>query len=91
MSANLKPFIARLAAGETLTDDQAEAAFDIIMSGEATPAQIGALADGNAHSRRDGVRNHRRGAGDARQDDGDRGAGRAPSMSAAPAATAPAP
>ena len=43
MSANLKPFIARLAAGETLTDEQAEAAFDIIMSGEATPAQIGAL------------------------------------------------
>jgi anthranilate phosphoribosyltransferase len=43
MSANLKPFIARLAAGETLSDDQAEAAFDIIMSGEATPAQIGAL------------------------------------------------
>jgi anthranilate phosphoribosyltransferase len=43
MSANLKPAIARLAAGETLTDDQAEAAFDVIMSGEATPAQIGAL------------------------------------------------
>jgi anthranilate phosphoribosyltransferase len=43
MSANLKPFIAHLAAGETLTDAQAEAAFDIIMSGEATPAQIGAL------------------------------------------------
>jgi len=43
MFANLKPAIARLAAGETLTDDQAEAAFDIIMSGEATPAQIGAL------------------------------------------------
>jgi len=43
VSANLKPFIARLAAGETLTDAQAEAAFDIIMSGEATPAQIGAL------------------------------------------------
>jgi anthranilate phosphoribosyltransferase len=43
MSANLKPAIARLAAGETLTADQAEAAFDIIMSGEATPAQIGAL------------------------------------------------
>jgi anthranilate phosphoribosyltransferase len=43
MSANLKPTIARLAAGETLTDEQAEAAFDIIMSGEATPAQIGAL------------------------------------------------
>jgi anthranilate phosphoribosyltransferase len=43
MPADLKPFIARLAAGETLTDDQAEAAFDVIMSGEATPAQIGAL------------------------------------------------
>ena len=43
MSANLKPFIARLAAGETMTAEQAEAAFDIIMSGEATPAQIGAL------------------------------------------------
>ncbi len=43
MSANLKPFIARLAAGETLSADQAEAAFDVIMSGEATPAQIGGL------------------------------------------------
>src|SRR5271168_4428270 len=43
MSANLKPTIARLAAGETLTADQAESAFTIIMSGEATPAQIGAL------------------------------------------------
>ena len=43
MSATLKPFIADLAAGGTLTDERAEAAFDIIMSGEATPAQIGAL------------------------------------------------
>ena len=43
MSTDLKPTIARLAAGETLTGDQAEAAFDIIMAGEATPAQIGAL------------------------------------------------
>src|SRR6201985_519024 len=43
MSANLKPFIAQLAAGETLSEAQAEAAFDVIMSGEATPAQIGAL------------------------------------------------
>lgn len=43
MSSNLKPALARLAAGETMTDAQAEAAFDIIMSGEATPAQIGAL------------------------------------------------
>jgi anthranilate phosphoribosyltransferase len=43
VSNNLKPFLARLAARETLTDGDAEAAFDIIMSGEATPAQIGAL------------------------------------------------
>ncbi len=43
MSNNLKPLLARLAAGETLSDIDAEGAFDIIMSGEATPAQIGAL------------------------------------------------
>src|SRR3984957_16485885 len=43
VSNNLKPFLARLATGETLTDTEAEGAFDIIMSGEATPAQIGAL------------------------------------------------
>jgi anthranilate phosphoribosyltransferase len=43
VSNNLKPVLARLAAGETLTDAEAETAFDIIMSGEATPAQIGAL------------------------------------------------
>ncbi len=43
MSNNLKPLIARLAAGETLSDAEAEGAFEIIMSGEATPAQIGAL------------------------------------------------
>ena len=43
MSNNLKPILARLASGETLSAADAEAAFDIIMSGEATPAQIGAL------------------------------------------------
>jgi anthranilate phosphoribosyltransferase len=43
VSNNLKPVLARLAAGETLSAADAEAAFDIIMSGEATPAQIGAL------------------------------------------------
>ena len=43
MSASLKPALARLAAGETLSEAEAEAAFDIIMAGEATPAQIGAL------------------------------------------------
>ena len=39
--ADLKPYIARVASGDALTRDEAEAAFDIIMSGEATPSQIG--------------------------------------------------
>src|ERR1700723_2531062 len=43
MSTTLKPLLTRLATGATLTEAEAEAAFDIIMSGEATPAQIGAL------------------------------------------------
>ncbi len=43
MSNNLKPILARLAAGARLSEQEAEQAFDIIMSGEATPAQIGAL------------------------------------------------
>ena len=43
MQQDLKPTLARLAAGETLSADEAEAAFTVIMSGEATPAQIGAL------------------------------------------------
>jgi anthranilate phosphoribosyltransferase len=43
MSNNLKPLLSRLAAGDKLSADDAETAFDIIMSGEATPAQIGAM------------------------------------------------
>ncbi len=43
MTANLKPVLARLAQGETLDEDSAEQAFDIIMAGEATPAQIAGL------------------------------------------------
>ena len=43
MSTTLRPLLARLASGATLTEDEAEHAFDIIMSGEATPAQIGGL------------------------------------------------
>src|SRR5580692_49907 len=43
MSQDLKPILARLAGGETLSADDAEAAFTVIMSGAATPAQIGAL------------------------------------------------
>ncbi len=41
--ASLKPVLARLASGATLSAEEAEAAFDIIMSGEATPAQIAGL------------------------------------------------
>ena len=43
MSSDLKPTLARLAGGASLSEAEAEAAFHIIMSGEATPAQIGAL------------------------------------------------
>ncbi len=43
MSTNLKPVLARLATGAALTEDEAEDAFGIIMSGEATPAQIAGL------------------------------------------------
>ena len=39
----LQPFIARLANGERLDEETAAAAFDVIMSGEATPSQTGAL------------------------------------------------
>jgi anthranilate phosphoribosyltransferase len=43
MPQDLKPILGQLAGGETLSADDAEAAFTIIMSGDATPAQIGAL------------------------------------------------
>ncbi|MGH7212427.1 MAG: anthranilate phosphoribosyltransferase, partial [Acetobacteraceae bacterium] len=43
MSNDLKPILARLAGGASLSEAEAEAAFNVIMSGEATPAQIGAL------------------------------------------------
>jgi anthranilate phosphoribosyltransferase len=39
----LKPILARLAAGERLAESEAEAAFGVIMAGEATPAQIAGL------------------------------------------------
>jgi anthranilate phosphoribosyltransferase len=39
--ADMKTFLAKAAAGEKLARAEAEAAFDIIMSGEATPTQIG--------------------------------------------------
>ncbi len=41
--SGLKEFLPRLATGASLTQSEAEAAFQVIMSGEATPAQIGAF------------------------------------------------
>src|SRR5579883_2434722 len=43
MAGDLKPVLAKLAGGASLSEAEAEAAFDVIMAGEATPAQIGAL------------------------------------------------
>jgi anthranilate phosphoribosyltransferase len=43
LGADLKPVLARLALGETLSEAESEAAFGVIMSGEATPAQIAGL------------------------------------------------
>ncbi|WP_187971748.1 anthranilate phosphoribosyltransferase [Aquibium microcysteis] len=39
--SDFKPFIARVASGQSLSFEEARQAFDIVMSGEATPAQIG--------------------------------------------------
>src|SRR6266700_2888284 len=41
--SDLKPLLAEVAAGRALSESEAEAAFDIIMSGNATPSQIGGL------------------------------------------------
>ena len=41
MSDNMKPILAKVAGGASLSEQEAESAFEIIMSGEATPAQIG--------------------------------------------------
>ena len=42
-SADLRPLLAKVAAGHSLSEAEAEAAFDIIMTGNATPSQMGAL------------------------------------------------
>ena len=42
-STDLKPMLAKVADGNSLSEDEAEQAFDIIMSGGATPSQIGAF------------------------------------------------
>jgi anthranilate phosphoribosyltransferase len=43
ITSDLKPLLAQVAAGRSLSESEAEAAFDIIMSGNATPSQMGAL------------------------------------------------
>jgi anthranilate phosphoribosyltransferase len=40
---DLKPVLAKVANGETLSEEQAERAFDVLMSGQATPSQMGAF------------------------------------------------
>jgi anthranilate phosphoribosyltransferase len=44
--ADLRGAIAKVAAGNSLTQEEAAEAFDLVMSGAATPAQIGALVMG---------------------------------------------
>ena len=41
--SDLKPYLAKIADGAVLSEVDAEAAFDVLMSGDATPAQIGAF------------------------------------------------
>jgi anthranilate phosphoribosyltransferase len=41
--ADLKPLLAQVATGRPLSEAEAEAAFEIIMSGDATPSQMGAF------------------------------------------------
>ena len=43
---DFKPFIAKVATGASLTREESSAAFDSMMSGEATPSQMGALLMG---------------------------------------------
>lgn len=45
-AASMKPLLARLAGGAPLERADAEAAFELIMGGEATPAQVGAFLMG---------------------------------------------
>jgi anthranilate phosphoribosyltransferase len=44
--ADLRPALRKIAAGETLTETEAAEAFELIMSGAATEAQVGALLMG---------------------------------------------
>ena len=46
MSGSLPKYLSKLGSGETLTVDESMGAFEIVMSGKATPSQIGALLMG---------------------------------------------
>jgi anthranilate phosphoribosyltransferase len=41
--AAIKPLLAKVASGASLTREEAREAFEALMSGEATPSQIGAF------------------------------------------------
>ena len=43
---DMKTFVAKVATGEILDEKSAEQAFNILMSGDATPAQIGGFLMG---------------------------------------------
>ncbi len=45
-TVDLKPFISKVAAGQTLSEEEAAQAFGVMMDGRATQAQIGALLMG---------------------------------------------
>ncbi|MGY6570109.1 MAG: anthranilate phosphoribosyltransferase, partial [Salinarimonas sp.] len=40
---SFKPYIAKVATGATLSQEEARAAFDALLSGEVTPTQAGAF------------------------------------------------
>jgi anthranilate phosphoribosyltransferase len=42
-ATDLRPLLAQVASGRALSESEAEAAFDIIMNGDATPSQMGAF------------------------------------------------
>ena len=91
-SQRFKQLIAKAATGEPLDQDEAGEAFDMMMAGDATPAQIARPADGACAcaARRSRRSPPARAAMRERMTRID-GAARAPSTPAAPAATPPAP
>ena len=71
---SFKPLLGKVAAGANLSRAEAAAAFDAMLSGEVTPAQMGGFLMGlrvRGEMRRG---DHRRGRGDARQNAARRGA-----------------